>query len=204
VEWKAVTLAECTSEHFNTRCRPNLVAFQTVNRYFFPTIMIRWRAILFVFLLMGCNGGLSPTPPPKPGISGTVYFAKGSWPGSPDSLSNLWIFASQVYPLDSSLVFNGLFSSSPTIFLYPSVIQNLPLYVDTVNYFFSVPLGIYKYIGVIQHVSSSFSVRSMRVVGFARNQSDTAQPLQVQISEGAVADDVNIFVDFRNPPPQPF
>ncbi len=169
--------------------------------------MMRWLAVLFVFVMIGCDGGLSPTPPPKPGISGTVYFAKGTWPGtpaSPDSLTNLWIFASQIYPLDSNIVFNGLFSDPPSIFVYPSLVANLPLYVDSVNYFFSVPLGDYKYIGVIQHVAASFSVRSMRVIGFARNPADTAQPLQVRVSAGSVAGGVNIFADFHDPPPQPF
>ncbi len=169
--------------------------------------MRRLLSVLPLFVVLACNAGLSPTPPPKPGISGTVYFANGTWPGtptSPDSLVNLWIFASQVYPLDSSLVFNGLFSSPPTIFLYPSIVQNLPFYVDSVSYFFSVPLGAYRYIGVIQHIDASFSVRSMRVVGFARNPADTSLPLQTQVSEGTVASGVNIYVDFHNPPPQPF
>lgn len=185
----------------------NFVAFLIVNCYFLLTSMKRWIPPLCVFVLTACNGGLSPAPPPKPGLSGTVYFEEGTWPGSPsvpDSLTSLWIFASQVYPLDSTLVFNGLFSSTPTIFLYPSVIQNLPFYVDSVRYFFSVPLGLYKYIGVIQRLDQSFSVRSLRVVGFARNPADTTQPLQVQVSEGTVASDVNIHVDFHNPPPQPF
>jgi hypothetical protein len=164
--------------------------------------------LLCALLWMSCDGGLSPTPPPKPGISGTVYFASGTWPGnpsSPDSLSNLWIFASQVYPLDSSLVLSGLFSSPPTIFLYPSIVANLPFYKDSVQYFFSLPIGTYKYIGVIQHITPDYnSIRTLRVVGVAKDQVNPALPLQVQVINGTVASGVDIRVDFHNPPPQPF
>ncbi len=157
---------------------------------------------------MSCDGGLSPTPPPKSGISGTITFAKGSWPGtpsSPDSLSNLWIFASQVYPLDSSLVINGLISSPPTIFLYPSLTENLPFYVDSAQYFFSLPLGTYKYIGVIQHITPDFSsIRNLRIVGVAKSSADTAQLLNADVIDGYVTQGIDIKVDFHNPPPQPF
>ena len=157
---------------------------------------------------MGCNGGLSPTPQAKPGISGTVYFAAGTWPGTPstpDSLFNLWIFASQVYPLDSTLVLSGLFSNPPTIFLYPSIVANLPFYEDTVDYFFSLPAGTYKYIGVIQHVTPGYgSIRALRVVGVAKDPANPLQPLQVQVVDGSVSSGIDINVDFHNPPPQPF
>ena len=164
--------------------------------------------VLCAILCMSCNGGLSPTPPPTPGISGMVYFAEGTWPGtptSPDSLSNLWIFASQVYPLDSTLVLNGLFSSPPTIFLYPSIAANLPFYQDSIQYFFPLPVGTYKYIGVIQHTSPDYSsIRTLRVVGVARNEANPSLPLTVQVLDGAVTSGVRIDVDFHNPPPQPF
>lgn len=163
---------------------------------------------LCAVVYLSCDGGLSPTPPPKPGISGTVYFAKGSWPdttSSADSLSNLWIFASQVYPLDSVLVINGLFSSPPTIFLYPSIADNLPFYVDSVNFTFELPVELYKYIGVIQHISPDYSsVRTLRVVGFAKDTVDALKPMQVKVYDGQVAAGIIIKVDFHNPPPQPF
>jgi len=164
--------------------------------------------VLGAIAWMSCNGGLSPLPPPKPGISGTLYFAKGTWPGtpsSPDSLSNLWIFASQVYPLDSSLVIGGLFSSPPTIYLYPSFVQNLPLYVDSLQYFFQLPVGTYKYIGVIQHLVPDYnSIRSLRVVGVVKDPTDTANPRQVNVVDGTVIPGINANVDFHNPPAQPF
>ncbi len=171
--------------------------------------MRKWILALCTIVWMSCDGGLSPTPPPKPGISGTIHFAKGTWPGTPslpDSLTNLWIFASQIYPLDSSLVIHGLFlSSPPTIFLYPSRSSNLPLYVDSVQYYFSLPVGTYKYIGVIQHIGQDFStIRNLRVVGVAKDPVDPLLPLQTQVIESSVTTGININVDFHNPPPQPF
>jgi hypothetical protein len=163
---------------------------------------------LCLIVWMGCNRGLSPTPQPKPGISGIVHFANGTWPGtpsSPDSLSNLWIFASQVYPLDSSLVFGGLFSNPPTIYLYPSTVTNLPFYVDSVEYFFPLPVGTYKYIGVIQHITVDFnSIRALRVVGLAKDPANPTTPRQAQVADGSIEPGINIDVDFHNPPPQPF
>jgi hypothetical protein len=157
---------------------------------------------------LSCNGGLSPAPPAKPGISGTIYFAHGTWPGtpsSPDSLANLWLFAALDYPLDSSLVFNGLFSSPPRVVIYPSFVQNIDFYVDTLVYYFDLSPGIYKYVGVIQHITPDYNtIRSLRVVGFARAAGDSTKPLSVEIPEGLIVTGINIKVDFHNPPPQPF
>ncbi len=161
-----------------------------------------------IFFALSCDGGLSPTPPLNPGISGTIYFAQGTWPGtpsSPDSLSNLWVFASQQYPLDSSLVINGLFSTPPTIFLYPSFIANLPFYVDSAQYTFELPVGTYKYVGVIQHIRPDFtSIRTLRVVGVVLDPTDSTRPKQVNVTERSIAGGINMKVNFHNPPPQPF
>lgn len=162
--------------------------------------------IIWIFLA-GCDGGLSPTPSAEPGLSGTVYFAKNTWPGtpaSPDSLVNLWIFASMDYPLDSNSVLTGILYSPPRIFVYPSLDQNLPSYVDSVQYFFPLKTAFYKYIGIIQHTQPDFNIRSFRVVGFAKSVSDSTQPLQVEIREGQIVSGVNISVNFYKLPPQPF
>jgi hypothetical protein len=162
--------------------------------------------ISWIFL-SGCEGGLSPTPPAEPGLSGTVYFVENTWPGtpgSPDSLVNLWIFASQDYPLDSNSVLAGILYSPPRIFVYPALDQNLPFYVDSVQYFFPLKTAFYKYIGIIQHTQPDFNIRSFRVVGFAKSESDSTQPMQVEIREGQIAFGVNIYVNFHKLPPQPF
>jgi hypothetical protein len=161
---------------------------------------------LFCLLLASCDAGLAPPPPTEPGFSGTVYFAPGSWPT--DSLINLWIFASQIYPLDSAKVYSGLFTNPNTIFLYPNINQSLPLSaVDSIPYSFPLHTGTYKYVGVIQQVSLDLinrGVRVFRVVGFYKDSTNLSQPGSVIVNDTYQVRGVNIDVDFRNPPPQPF
>jgi hypothetical protein len=163
--------------------------------------------IIFICLLLAsCDAGLAPPPPAQPGFGGTVYFTHGSWP-STDSLVNVWIFASKIYPLDSATVYNGLFASPPTIIIYPSMVSSLPFNVDTVSYFFPLSTGTYKYIGVIQQTSSELftkGIRVFRVVGFYKDASNPLQPGNVTIQVDSQVQGVNINVDFKNPPPQPF
>jgi hypothetical protein len=162
--------------------------------------------IILCLLLTACDGGLAPPPPIELGFSGTVYFTPGSWPT--DSLFNLWIFASQIYPLDSAKVVSGLFQTPNTIFLYPSISQSLPLdSVNSISYSFPLRSGTYKYVGVIQQVSPdlmNLGIRVFRVVGFYKDPTNLSQPGIVEVNESARVKGINIDVDFRNPPPQPF
>jgi len=157
-------------------------------------------------LLVACDGGLAPPPPVELGFSGTVHFTPGSWPT--DSLLSLWIFASQIYPLDSAKVYSGLFSTPNTIFLYPSITQSLPLSeVDSIPYSFPLRSGTYKYVGVIQQVSFDLinrGVRVFRVVGFYKDSTNPSQPGSVRVNDSYQVKGINIDVDFHNPPPQPF
>jgi hypothetical protein len=162
--------------------------------------------IILCLLLAACDAGLAPPPPIELGFSGTVYFTPGSWPT--DSLINLWIFASQIYPLDSAKVYSGLFTNPSTIFLYPSINQSLPLSeVASIPYSFPLRSGTYKYVGVIQQVSPDLinrGIRVFRVVGFYKDPTNLSQPGTVEVNESTRMKEINIDVDFRNPPPQPF
>jgi hypothetical protein len=160
---------------------------------------------ILCLLLAACDGGLAPPPSMELGFSGTVYFTPGSWPT--DSLISLWIFASQIYPLDSAKVYTGLFASNRTIFLYPSLNGTLPFYVDSVSYSFPLLSGTYKYIGVIQQTSFDIAgqgIRALRVVGFYKDSIDSSKPGIVNVNNTYQVKGINIDVDFRNPPPQPF
>ncbi len=163
--------------------------------------------IILCLLLIACDGGLAPPPPVELGFSGTVYFTPGSWPPS-DSLIGLLIFASQVYPLDSAKVYSGLFGSQPTIFAYPSLSGSLSLSeVNSIPYSFPLSSGTYKYIGVIQQTNSDLAghgIRVFRVVGFYKDTINVSQPGTVVVNDSIQVKGINIDVDFRNPPPQPF
>jgi hypothetical protein len=153
-------------------------------------------------LLIACDGGLAPPPPIELGFSGTVYFT-GQWPS--DSLISLWIFASQIYPLDSVKVYSGLFFTPHTIFLYPSMSQSLRFNVDSLHYSFPLPSATYKYIGIIRQTSAiSNGIRAFRIVGFYKDSTDISNPGVVEVNERDQVQGINIEVDFQNPPPQPF
>jgi hypothetical protein len=154
-------------------------------------------------LILSCDHGLAPPPPVEPGFGGTIYFEKGSWPPT-DSLVNLWIFASQVFPLDSEKVFTGIFASPPTIYLYPAFDKNLPFHVDSVAYTFALPPAEYKYVGVIQRIADEITIKSMKVVGVYGTADDPPIPIKVFVTETSFTSGVNIRVNFRKPPPQPF
>ncbi len=159
---------------------------------------------IICLFLTGCDGGLAPPPPVELGFSGTVHFAPGYWPPS-DSLYNLWIFASQIYPLDSVKVFAGLFGNPMTIFLYPGVTQTLAVgMIDSIAYSFPLKSGTYKYVGVIQKISPDLNIRAFKVVGFYRDSSHASQPGTVEVNENRQISGINIDVDFQHPPPQPF
>jgi hypothetical protein len=161
---------------------------------------------ILCLLLAACDGGLAPPPPLELGFSGTVYFAPGSWPPS-DSLFSLKIFASQIYPLDSAKVYSGLFASPSTIFLYPGLSGSLPFFVDSLSYSFPLHSGTYRYVGVIQQNNSDLAgkgIRVFRVVGFYKDSTNLSQPGSVVVNDSVQVKGINIDVDFRNPPPQPF
>lgn len=158
---------------------------------------------LLCLFLFSCDGGLQPPPPTEPGIAGTLYFAKGSWPPA-DSLQNLWLFASQDYPLDSAKVFEGIFNYPFRIFLHPSLTESLPFFIDSWRYSFKLPPATYPYVGVLQQVRPDYSIRSFRVVGFLKDPSDSTKPRTVTVKNDEIVTDLNIISDFRNPPPQPF
>jgi hypothetical protein len=154
-------------------------------------------------VLIACDSGLAPPPPIEPGFCGTVSFAHGTWPSS-DSLVHLWIFASQIDSLDSAKVVTGLFISPFTIFIYPGFDKTLSYYKDSISYTFNLPVGMYKYIGVIQQISPEFGIRFFRVVGFYKDPTNPTQPGSVEVNDFEQVKGIDIYVDFHNPPRQPF
>ena len=165
--------------------------------------------VLFIVCLsfVSCDGGLAPPPPIELGFSGTVYFTPGAWPPA-DSLVRILIFASKIYPLDSATVFTGLFSEPPTIYVYPSMSSSLlPLNADSIPYSFPLHSDTYKYIGVVQQISSDLSTRGIRVfrvVGFYRDSTNLSLPGSVIVNNTSQVKGINIQIDFNHPPPQPF
>ena len=156
-----------------------------------------------VLLSISCDHGLEPPLSVEPGFGGIIYFEKGTWPAA-DSIVNLWVFASQVYPLDSAKVFGGLFSNPPTIYLYPALDKNLPLFVDSVSYKFNLPPGRYEYVGVLQRFANDLNVRSLKVVGMFGTNDSPPFPIPIVVSTSSFVTRVDIKANFHKPPPAPF
>jgi hypothetical protein len=159
--------------------------------------------LLLALTLLSCDGGLTPPPDVEPGFGGKIVFEPGTWPPT-DSLINLWLVASQIYPLDSVKIFSGIFSNPPAIFLYPDFSTSLPLYVDSVTYAFYLPPATYRYIAILQQFGSEINIRSFRVVGVYGLNGSSADPQSVTLHEFQFIPNINLKVDFHKLPPQPF
>ncbi|GIV53496.1 MAG: hypothetical protein KatS3mg039_0014 [Candidatus Kapaibacterium sp.] len=154
------------------------------------------------FLALCCNSGLDPTAlPPEASISGRLIVRGGSASYPPrDSLVDLRVVAFRTIPRDSSIIAAVL--SGQAYFTQTSVL-------DSSNYHITIaftdgtpePLTL-EYIAVAQQYGSNV-FRDWRVVGVYSHDS-LWTPKAVTLTRGVHRTDIDITIDFRNPPPQPF
>jgi len=162
------------------------------------------RIILFAILLSnffaGCDHGLAP--PDKnirTAISGLITYQ--NWP-SPDSLKDLRLIVFQKYP-PGDIIFE---ITSGRAHVYPALgAAGLEFYVESSKYIFDLSPGTYQYVVVAQQYGDNL-YSDWRAVG----QYDTTGvandsiPTSVDIFENVILENINISVDFNNPPVQPF
>ena len=165
--------------------------------------------VIFFFIVMAscCDTehGIAPKPLVKQkfGFGGNVVFY-GAWP---DSITRTVIIAFK----------------DPLINPDDFVIQNigflsfeLPLGVPTYQYSsidssiiplipFEFPPSVYHYVAVAQQstVELSLARKDWFVTGIYTADGDPTIPGILTISENVFADNINIYCDFENPPPQP-
>ncbi|MBI4418479.1 MAG: hypothetical protein HY563_06850 [Ignavibacteriales bacterium] len=154
-----------------------------------------------IVLSASCDGGLTLPPLIEPALEGTIAVVS-PWPPQ-DSVKNLWLFASQIYPVDSSNIFVGILEGS--IIIYPglSLDSSLAYNVNTQPFHAKVPPSTYYYIGILaRHGDLPFDPDSYRVVGVLEDT--TMQPRTVVVRDYEVVSGLTIVVDFYNLPPQPF
>jgi len=152
-------------------------------------------------ILLSCDGGLTLPPDIEPGLSGLLT-VQGTWPPQ-DSVKTLWIFASQIFPIDSSKVASGILSNQ--ILLYPSIIESLPYNFSSRSFNFALPPATYYYIGVLQRFGdNTLDPNSYRVVGVYSDETTPGIPKTVTVRDYEVVSEVNLTVNFYNLPPQPF
>jgi len=156
------------------------------------------------FLLHSCDKGIEPEPekPSGPtGFSGKITFI-GKWQEG-IKRTHLVVFKNPItksedfFPPNLSFVSDSIPYNSKE-FYYNSIENNfLPI--------LQLGEGEYSYVVVAQSKSPEISLdrKDWFVVGVYCINGDQTKPAKLKIQAGRITPDVNIVVDFNNPPPQP-
>ena len=154
---------------------------------------------LFI-LLSGCDEGLSPAVPAVPMgfMAGVISYHH--WPPR-DSLVDLRLVAFRVFP-PTNIVSEVLLGRAV---VYPPLGDTalVPFFVDSLPFGFSLPAGDYKYVVVAQRYGPDLYA-DWRPVGQYDLDTNLAVPSPVTIVVNDTTRNVDINVDFANPPPPPF
>jgi hypothetical protein len=155
----------------------------------------------FLLLLDGCDHGLEPSRPVQPGFSGSIRF-QGTWPT--DTLE-IRLIASQAWRKFTSFTeIITLVINTDSVKIYPPPADvGLPMGLDSIQYEFSVPPATYRYIAVVQRFGTN-PFADWRIIGVFDGGNGTQEPVDVIIPTNQIVPDINILVDFDNPPRQPF
>jgi len=158
--------------------------------------------VVLIISLHGCDKGIEPGEESVAvGFGGTINF-QGEWPEG-IKRTHLVVFkeaikdTSDFFPPNLSFVVDSIPHKSE-VFNYNSLEDNfLPV--------FQLNPGSYKYIVVAQSKTENISLRRRDwfVVGVYCTNSDQTKPATLVIPPGRFLDNINITVDFNNPPPQP-
>ena len=164
-----------------------------------PTLIL---SSILAFVVSHCDGGLDPTAvPPNAELGGRLTVRGGveSYPPR-DSLLDLRVVAFRTIPRDTSIIAAVL--SGQAYFTTSSVL-------DSSHYRIVIPFGDgtseplrLEYIAVAQQYGPNI-FRDWRVVGVYASDS-LWTPKALTLTRGERRMDVDITIDFRNPPPQPF
>lgn len=160
--------------------------------------------ILTIIIINGCDKGIEPEPekPTGPsGFSGKITFI-GNWPDDVKR-THLVVFkkiiqtSEDFFPPNLSFVSDSIPYKS-TEFTYNSLENNfLPI--------LQLGPGEYSYVVVAQSKTSEISLdrKDWYVVGIYCVNGDQTTPAKLIIQSGKITENVNIIVNFNNPPPQP-
>jgi hypothetical protein len=159
-------------------------------------------ALLFGFAI-SCDHGIEPVPLETSGFRGDVTFLS-DWP---DSIKRAFIVIFE----------NPLLSDSDfTIFNLKFLSREIPLgvqlhtfssldsaYIPATPGYFSP--GSYSYVAVVQQSTKELSLarKDWFVSGVYYANGDTTKPGVMVIPDSTFVENINITVDFNNPPPQP-
>jgi len=160
-------------------------------------------AVTIFFLAISCDHGIEPLEAETSGFSGTITFVS-EWP---DSVQRSFLVVFQD-PLLSDTNF--------TIFNLKYLSREIPL-GSAVHNFSSLdsayippepgpfPSGTYAYVAVVQQSTPNLSLarKDWFVSGVYYANGDTTKPGTMVIPDSTFVRNINITVDFNDPPPQP-
>lgn len=158
---------------------------------------------LFLVLYPSCDTGLTPLNEPS-GFRGVVRFK--NWP-SADSVRELRIVAFESYPTDSSGIIPALLAGTAAV--YPELERRLPTFVDSIEYEFTTKNGLnlqlrnYVYIILAQQYGPNV-FNDWRPAGVYAARPNSFDPAPVRVLLHRIVPNIDIDVDFNNPPPRPW
>ncbi|MBT8378745.1 MAG: hypothetical protein KJN64_05920 [Ignavibacteria bacterium] len=159
--------------------------------------------IIGLVFLFSCDYGIEPLPPESSGFSGRINYTS-EWPDSVKR-SFLVVFENPLIEPDDFTINNLKYLS-----------REIPLGVQSHN-FSSLdsayippdpgpfPSGSYAFVALVQQSTEnlSFARKDWFVSGVYYEIGDTTKPGTMVIPESTFIRNINIKVDFNNPPPQP-
>lgn len=159
--------------------------------------------LTFFYTINSCDHGIEPAPLESSGFSGTITFVN-PWPDSVKR-SFLVVFEDPLLSDSDFTIFNLKFLS-----------REIPLGVQSHNFssmdsaFIPAtpgpfPSGTYSYVAVVQQSTDEISLdrQDWFVSGIYYSNGDTTKPGKLVIPDSNFVENINIRVDFNNPPPQP-
>lgn len=162
---------------------------------------------LLVFSLLcvvpACDTGLTPLNEPS-GFRGVIRFQ--NWPPA-DSVRELRIVAFESLPTDSSTIIESLLAGTAAV--YPPLDQQFPKFVDSVEYEFTTKKGInlklrnYTYIILAQQFGPNI-LSDWQTAGVYSTRPNSFEPAPLRVLLHRTTPNVDINVDFHNPPPTPW
>jgi hypothetical protein len=160
--------------------------------------------LIFMLFAVACDDhGIEPRPPESSGFSGTVWFLN-EWP---DSIKRAFIVV-----FENPLLTPADFTISNLKFLSREIPLDIPKYefssLDSAYIPATpgpFPSGTYAYVAVVQQSTDELSLarKDWFVSGVYYAPGDTSQPGKLVIPDSTFVRNINIYVDFNNPPPQP-
>ena len=157
---------------------------------------------LFVVLIIyfyGCNEGLAPPEPnSKTSISGKITYKGGidNWPPV-DSVYGIRVVAFKNYPPQD--IINEIISGNAYF-----TEESLAFYTDSSSFYIEIndPPVELQYIVVAWQYDSL--ITSQKAAGVYTLTGDVNNPSKLNVQKGNAYKNIDINVDFKNLPPQPF